>query len=315
MKVEQPLVSVVVITYNQEDFIEETLINIVKQKVSFPIEVLVGDDCSKDSTREILKQFEKKYSFIRVLYHKNNLGLVNNFIQTISATKGKYIAICEGDDYWVDEDKLERQFNLLENKKDCSVCFHSCMITQNGKNFMPPTKIKKWSKDKELSLIDALNEGVGYTLSMMFRREVYDRLDKDLFRKYSLYDWILKFHCLLAGQGYFLKDRMGVYRRHELQQSLVLINKVSVYNIRKSFLNDLLASFEGDKFEKERTLIQDYLARLEFSMCRFFMKKFKPISALKHFYIFWNKSKNIKTNNIIWDAHLKTPVSRTLTAK
>lgn len=110
-----PIVSVVVITYNQEYCLAQTLDAILGQHCDFDIEVIVGDDCSTDGTRAIIAHYAERYSNIKALYNEKNLGLVGNYISTIRHCTGRYIAMCDGDDVWIKEDKLQRQVDLLES--------------------------------------------------------------------------------------------------------------------------------------------------------------------------------------------------------
>ena len=122
------LVSISIITYNQKDFIRQTLDGILMQKTNFAFEVLIHDDCSTDGTTEIIKEYEEKYpEIIRPIYEEENQfskgkGIVRNFI--FPRVQGKYIAFCEGDDYWTDENKLQKQVDFLEANPDYTVCFH-----------------------------------------------------------------------------------------------------------------------------------------------------------------------------------------------
>lgn len=110
-----PLVSVWVITFNQEAYLENTLNGILMQKVNFNYEIVIGEDCSTDNTKEICINFQKKYpEKIKLILNEKNIGMISNFIQTAKACKGKYVAFCEGDDYWVDPLKLQTQVDFLE---------------------------------------------------------------------------------------------------------------------------------------------------------------------------------------------------------
>lgn len=116
---EKPLVSVLIITYNHEKYIEQAIQGALDQVTNFPFEIVIGEDASTDLTRGICKQFIAKYpDRIRLLLNSQNLGPKSNFIKTLQACHGKYIALCEGDDYWDIKDKLQFQFDFLENNPD-----------------------------------------------------------------------------------------------------------------------------------------------------------------------------------------------------
>ena len=111
-----PLVSVVVITYNHEGFIDNCIGQIINQKTSFPFELIISEDCSTDQTRSILFIYQSKYpNLIRVLFSDFNVGITKNTLRADLRTRGKYIAYCEGDDYWIDPEKLQKQVSIMES--------------------------------------------------------------------------------------------------------------------------------------------------------------------------------------------------------
>jgi len=119
----KPLVSVCMITYNHENFIKDAIEGILMQKTSFPIELIIGEDCSTDNTRKIVKDYEEKYpEIIFAQYSEKNLGMINNFLNVLQAARGKYIALCEGDDYWTDPLKLQKQVDFLEANPEYVIC-------------------------------------------------------------------------------------------------------------------------------------------------------------------------------------------------
>ena len=98
-----------------ENFIKDAIEGILMQKTSFPIELIIGEDCSTDNTRKIVEDYEEKYpNLIFAQYSEKNLGMMNNFFNVLQAAVGKYIALCEGNDYWTDPLKLQKQVYFLE---------------------------------------------------------------------------------------------------------------------------------------------------------------------------------------------------------
>lgn len=115
----KPTLSVIIISYNQEKYIEEAIDNVLNQKVNFDFELLLADDCSKDNTLNIMKEYEKKYpNIIKVLERKENLGATKNIVDAYKQSKGKYITVLEGDDYWCDENKIQKQIDFLEENPE-----------------------------------------------------------------------------------------------------------------------------------------------------------------------------------------------------
>lgn len=120
--IDKPLVSVHMVTYNHEPYIAQALEGVLQQKTSFPFELVIGEDCSTDGTREIVFDYQKKYpDIIRVITSDKNVGACKNSLRTEKACRGKYIAYCEGDDYWHHPQKLQKQVDYLENHPECGL--------------------------------------------------------------------------------------------------------------------------------------------------------------------------------------------------
>ena len=121
-----PMVSVRIITYNHSNFIDECLTSILNQKTNFDFEIVIGDDVSPDNTRDILEAYQKKYpEQIKLVFNDVNLGSNKNIFNTNNNCSGKYVAWCDGDDYWTSENKLQEQVDLLESRPEISLCFHN----------------------------------------------------------------------------------------------------------------------------------------------------------------------------------------------
>lgn len=117
-------------SYNLEKYIAEALDSILMQKVNFKYNIVVGEDCSTDNTRQILQEYASKYpDKFTLLLHKKNLGVVANFATTLKSCQGKYIALLDGDDYWTDPFKLQKQVDFLESNKD----YFELQRSENGK--------------------------------------------------------------------------------------------------------------------------------------------------------------------------------------
>ena len=127
------MLTVRTIAYNQEHYIRDCLEGIVKQQTSFKFEAIVHDDCSTDHTADIIREYAKKYpDIIKPIYEEENqysMGVNSQMNTKMNAfTHGKYIALCEGDDYWTDPTKLQRQVDFLEAHPDYSMCFHNAKL-------------------------------------------------------------------------------------------------------------------------------------------------------------------------------------------
>ncbi|GAB3693552.1 glycosyltransferase [Spirosoma flavus] len=206
-------VSVNLITYNHEKFIREAIEGALMQKTTFSFEIVVCDDYSTDSTRDILNTYQKEYSDkIKLRYRPKNLGLKYNYFDNIDACTGKYIAICEGDDYWTDKYKLQKQVDFLEANPDYSMCFHSGLEVHEYENLDPTSNIFSIVDERTYSGEEILSSWLIPTASVVFRKPAslaFSYLDKFLF-----YDIILFLKLCEQGKIFCLNDVMCVYRRH-----------------------------------------------------------------------------------------------------
>ena len=137
-------VSVLVVTYNHENFIAQALNSVLAQKVEFDYEVLVSEDRSTDRTRDIVTEFHQRYpDRIRLILSEHNLNSNEVVGRGIRAAKGQYVALLDGDDYWTSEHKLQRQAQFLDSHPDCAMCFHNAVVvyedgSREPRNWTPP---------------------------------------------------------------------------------------------------------------------------------------------------------------------------------
>lgn len=122
-------VTIITTTYNQEKYIKQSLDSFIMQETNFSFQILVSDDCSTDNTREIINSYKIKYpDIIKPIFNDKNLGPMNNFIETLSKASTEYVALCDGDDFWTDKHKLQKQVDFMDSNKDYSICFHRTKI-------------------------------------------------------------------------------------------------------------------------------------------------------------------------------------------
>lgn len=225
-----PKVSVIVVTYQHANFIKTCLDGILMQKTNFDFEILLGEDASTDGTREICIEYAEKYpDRIKLFLHKreNNINILGptgrfNFIYNFFCAKGKYIALCEGDDYWTDPKKLQKQVDFLEEKSNYSFCFHTITkVDVNGKllktdqspaNSLYP--LTDFSSEQILAYGMLIN-----TCSLLFRYSdfVLDSIAKAPLLPFA--DKTLEKLLALNGSGYFFRDSMACYRVNTLSVS------------------------------------------------------------------------------------------------
>lgn len=116
------IVSVVIVTYNQEQWIRQTIESILAQESSYPFEVIIGDDCSTDNTSSICQEYADKYDNVKLITHKQNQGVVGNWVACIGECTGKYLMNCAGDDYWHNPYKIQLQTDFMESNPNCVIC-------------------------------------------------------------------------------------------------------------------------------------------------------------------------------------------------
>jgi len=207
------MVSVCVITYNQESYIRQAIESALMQTTSFNFELVVGEDFSTDHTRTILEQYQLQFpDKIRLLLNTQNVGAVRNLANTIKECKGKYIALLEGDDYWTSSDKLQKQVNFLESNPDYVICYHATqLIDQKGaaKLILPIPKFRKSTATLQDLLV---NDSFMATCSIMFRAKLFDYFPDIFFVLRNGCDWTLNVLNAEHGLIGYLDEIMSVYR-------------------------------------------------------------------------------------------------------
>ncbi len=215
----KPLVSVIVICYNHEKYIRDCLDGILMQKTDFPIEIIVGDDCSTDNTLSIIHEYKQKYpEIITAVSSDKNLwsqGVSMTYTLLCPHAKGKYLAFCEGDDYWINPMKLQFQADFLERNPDYSMCFHDYMINDGKGEFRHRYCLKK---ECDAKLSGMINLNACQTATIFERREIIDYPAFKAFlndRKRGYGDINNFMSCYANGKIRHLQGTWSVYRRHD----------------------------------------------------------------------------------------------------
>jgi len=209
---ENILVSVAMPNYGQAEFISEAILGVLSQQVNFEIELIVADDCSPDHTEDVVQDIIRTHPnghWIKYIKHSKNKGAIPNFIWTFSQAKGKYIAACEGDDYWIDPLKLQKQIDFLENNPDYSIVFHKVREI-NSSGIHTNTILDSPDKEETYDLQYLANGNFIHTPSVVFRKNFKEF---PLWIKFSpIGDYPL--HILNAQYGLikYLPEQMAVYR-------------------------------------------------------------------------------------------------------
>jgi len=210
-----PLVSVCTVTYNHEAFIAETIESFLMQKTTFPFEVIIDEDCSTDGTANIIRQYREKYpTIIKANLREKNVGAMQNSSDNLLRAKGKYIAWCEGDDYWTDSLKLQKQVDFLEKNPLYYGCFHDCMRIYEGdnKNKKQHLRIGNRKIAEDVDLASIIDENNIATASIIFRN--FTKEMPKSFQKSSKGDYALMVTIAEKGNIKYLNEVMSAYRIH-----------------------------------------------------------------------------------------------------
>ncbi len=211
MEYSVPKVSVCMITYNHEKYIEQAIEGVLMQKTNFFIELIIGEDCSTDNTRSICKKYEEKYPhIIHLKLPKQNLGMTKNFIECLSACKGKYVAICEGDDYWIDPLKLQKQVDFMKENHDYSMCFHNAIILYQTEQYNV-SFFNNFKADKDLTVEESVCSWLVPTASMLLRADIVKKYLNWLCQIYSG-DYSMILTAFHHGKIRYINSLMSVYR-------------------------------------------------------------------------------------------------------
>lgn len=206
--------SVLMITYNHEKYIVQAIESALMQKTNFDFEIVIGEDCSTDKTREIVISYAQKYpEKMNAILNEKNIGMIPNFIKTLDACHGKYIAILEGDDYWTDPNKLQKQVDFLENHEDFAMCFHRVKVIDeiNSGAFLEP---KDDNQKRIFTIYDLFKGNFMHTPSLVIKNGEYLKLFSEWFKSAKIGDWAITLIASQYGKIYYIPDVMAVYRKH-----------------------------------------------------------------------------------------------------
>ncbi|NMA49405.1 MAG: glycosyltransferase [Tissierellia bacterium] len=295
---DEVLVSINCITYNHEKYIADALEGFLMQKTNFKYEILLHDDASTDKTAEIIRRYHARYPhLIKPMYQKENQyskGLRVSLINVARAI-GKYIADCEGDDYWIDPYKLQKQFDYMESNPECSMCFHDAILVDNDKTYLGPfpghyNRTTEVKDIKELIFIP--------TASRVYRKHFLDVQNiPEWYYKSPYGDFASMLICSNHGYIYYINENMSAYRTNVPGSILYNARLRSKKNpeIRidrlNSRINELLSynewsNFKNDSFVKEMILSEEFKKySLERNFRQISSKKYKSIRQKMKFSI------------------------------
>ncbi len=262
-------VSIVCNTYNHEKYIGEALEGFLNQKTDFKFEVLIHDDASTDHTAEIIKEFEEKYpEVIQPIYQSENqyskgINVTTTF--QYPRAKGKYIAFCEGDDFWTDELKLQKQYNLMEKYPEVNMSAHTVIAVKDGEEkfrFAPSKKECIFSTEE---VIKGGGDFVS-TNSLFYRKKMLEKIPKfyeNLGLDYSLQIW-----GSLNGGMLYLPECMGAYRVATPGSWTTRIsqNRERYVSFKRRIIK-MLKELDEETNKKYTKVIEDKIKEIEYGIC------------------------------------------------
>lgn len=257
-------VSVYVLTYYHEDYISQAIESILKQKTHYHFEIVISDDCSKDHTRDIVNKYCEKYpGIIRAIFNQKNIGIPKNMFQARCACKGRYIVVLSGDDYWINESKIELQASFLDTHPEYVAVFNGIEMRYDNDQFPYAVLPKKKDRNVEYSIKDYEKGTILRSHGFMMRNFFLSPQGRDYFEqaqrisdkvddavdmvlllqkgKVFILDQITDAHRVVRGNKDQKHNYNSKYKTLEkFQHSIQLLNNMDVFFIN----NGLHISFE-----------------------------------------------------------------------
>lgn len=273
--VKNPLVSVVICTYNQEKYIAQTIESVLMQECDFDFEIIIGEDCGQDKTRDICLDYQKKFpEKIKLILHDENQGVLSNWYACINVSKGKYLAACAGDDYWHNYKKLAIQVDFFKNNYNCKL-IHTDFNTLNVRT----NELKKSINSKKNQIIqDGFVQKQIFdgnlkiaAPTVMFEKEFflkYIPMEEFIKRKFPIEDWPTWVVLSNYGEFYYLKESTVTYRVD--QESIT--NNINVNVIIERFrkekkMYEYLCSIFPEKLNYDEESYDDYIHSIVLKKC------------------------------------------------
>lgn len=284
---ENILVSVLCTAYNHERFIADAIEGVLNQKTDFKYELIIHEDASTDRTADIVKEYADKYpEIIRVILQKENQYQRCNIYEThlFPKVRGKYIALCEGDDYWTDDSKLQQQVNFLEGHKEYSMCMHNAVKVnfETGEESLLNTFPSDGTYSQEEQMKAGLGSDFPAFASYVLRTEVLQEMPR-FFLEQNVLDYPLRQYYASKGLVYYFQKPMSVYRTAtphsymmQVSQNQLFYNKYTLEMIR------FFEKFDDYTEHRFHEIIQNKVISDYFGYCLSIEEEQGKRNALKH---------------------------------
>ena len=237
---DSPLVSVCMITYGHEKYIEKAIEGVFMQQTNFLVELLISNDSSPDNSDDIIKKMivqKPENIFVNYIKHEENLGAIPNFYFALGSCKGKYIAICEGDDYWTNSEKLQKQIDFLEKNPEFSASFHDVQTIYKD-------KIVSFLEDRRNSITNPVllknlldSDWLIPTCSYVFRKEYM--ILPPFYPQMRFGDFILFCCTLINSKAKYFEEIMGAYRRNNTSSLTNETKMLGIISLKTDYIEFL----------------------------------------------------------------------------
>ena len=215
MKNPNPYIAISMLAYNQEKYVSEAINGVLMQKTSYPFRLFIGDDHSADTTSAICNDFKSRFpDLIDLTINNTNLGFIRNGLNTMNralASGARYLALLEGDDYWTDPGKLQKQVEFLEQHPDYSLATHRYLVLYSVTGRRRHSSWPGKKNSAGIIIDDNKFHLAARALTMVIRSK---SIDMEKFVGKNVYDFSIARNVLAHGKGYCLNFVGGVYRRH-----------------------------------------------------------------------------------------------------
>ncbi len=231
----KPKLSICCITYNHENYISETLDGFLEQKTNFDIEIIVCDDASTDNTGNIIQGYiERNPNSLKYFRHAKNIGVLPNLIYALKACTGKYIALCEGDDYWCDKNKLQTQVDFLESNPDYVGCFHNTEERYEEDELKASFLYCDFSVARDISFNDLCYKNHIATCSVVFKNGLLGSFPP-WYETLQMGDWTLHLLNAQFGNFWYIPKVMAVHRLHSKSVWMLQDLNINVKHVKNAY--------------------------------------------------------------------------------
>ena len=271
-------ISVIMITYNHANYIKQSIESILDQETEFEFELIISNDNSPDHTDEIVNDIiltHPKGNLIQYYNHEKNLGMMPNFMFTLQKATGKYIALCEGDDYWTDKNKLQKQVDFLEKNQDYSICFHNVNVLED--DILKENNIKT-NIAETTTIEDLAKANYMHTPSVVYKNNLFENFP-DYFIKAPIGDYFLHLLNAKYGKIRYFTENMAVYRLHntsywsskqQLERENIWIDFIE--NIKINFDKNVQKILSNQIYKIRKNQLKG-IKKIQFKIDSFFKRK------------------------------------------